>query len=82
MLKSNLCDYNYARVLVNDDVTMIGDNGTQVAFKICATFIKFTTKIDGTIIVDARDLDLITSMYNLLEYSSNYFNMTGNLWFY
>ena len=37
------------------------------------------TKIDGTTIDDAEDLDLI--MYSLIEYSSNYSD-TGSLWFY
>ena len=31
---------------------------------------------------DAEDLDLVMSMYNLIEYSSNYSETTGNLWFY
>ena len=30
---------------------------------------------------DAENLDLVMSMYNLLEYSSNYSDMTGSLWF-
>ena len=31
---------------------------------------------------DAEDLDLVMSMYNLIEYSSNYSETTENLWFY
>ena len=31
---------------------------------------------------DAKDLDLIVLMYNLLEYSSNYSDIAGSLWFY
>ena len=30
---------------------------------------------------DTEDLDLIMLLYNLLEYSSNYFDTTGRLWF-
>ena len=30
----------------------------------------------------AEDLDLVIPMYNLIEYSSNYSETTGNLWFY
>ena len=41
-----------------------------------------TTKSDGTTIDEAEDLDLVMLMYNLMEYSSNYSNMTGRLWFY
>ena len=43
---------------------------------------KCITEIDGTTIDDAEDLDLVMQMYNLLEYSSKYSNMTGSLWFY
>ena len=58
------------------------DNRTQVAFKNCAPFINCITKIDGITISDVKDLDLVMSMYNLLEYSSNHSYTTGNLCFY
>ena len=54
----------------------------RVAFKNCASFIKCIIKIDGTTIDDAKNLDLVMQMYNLLEYSSNYSDTTGSLWFY
>ena len=44
--------------------------------------IKFIAKTDGTTIDDAEDLDLVMQIYNLLEYSSNYSDTTGSLWFY
>ena len=40
------------------------------------------TKIDGTTIDDAEDLDLVILMYNVIEYSSNYSETTGSLWLY
>ena len=40
------------------------------------------TKIDGTTIDEAEDLDLVMPMYNLIEYSSIYSETTGSLWFY
>ena len=46
VLKSNLCAFNDAYILV------------KAAFKNCAPFIKCITKIDGTTIDDAEDLDL------------------------
>ena len=83
MLNPNLCDYNDAYILVRDDITIIGCNlQTEVAFKNCATFIMCITKIDGTTIDDADDLNLAMLMYNLLEYSSNYSDTTGSSWFY
>ena len=39
VLKSNLCDYNDAYILVRHNITIIGHNeATQVAFKNCAPF--------------------------------------------
>ena len=40
---------------------------TQVASKNCPLFPKCFTKIDGTTIDDAEDLDLVMSMDNLIE---------------
>ena len=34
VLKSNLCDYNDAYILVRGDITLIEYNGIQVVFKI------------------------------------------------
>ena len=31
---------------------------------------------------DAEDLDIVMPMKNLIEYSSNYFETRGSLWFY
>ena len=69
VLKSHLCDYNYAYNLVKDEITIMGHVKTQIALKNCAPFIKCITKIDGTTI---DDLYLAMSMYNLLEYRSYY----------
>ena len=81
VLKSNLCDYNDAYILVGGNSTIIGHQVTQVAFKNCAPFTKCIAKIDGTTIDDAEDLDLVIPMYNLIEHSSNYSEATESLWF-
>ena len=39
------------------------------------------TKIDGITIDYAEDLDLVIPMYNVIEYSSNYSDTTGRLWY-
>ena len=82
VLKSNLWDYNDAYILVRSNIIIIGHQATQVAFRNCAPFIKCITRIDETTIDDAEDLYLVMPMYNLVEYSSNYFETTGSLWFY
>ena len=79
VFKSNLCDYNDAYILVKDDITVAEALETQVSFKDCAPFTIFITKIDGTTIDNAEDLDLAMSMYNLIQYSSNYSETTRNL---
>ena len=50
---------------------------TEVSFKNCALFTKWITKIKGTTI---NDWDLVMTIYNLTEFSSNYFETS--LWFY
>ena len=82
MLKSNLCDFNDAYILVKGNITIAGNIATRVAFKNCAPFIKCITKIDGTTIDYAEDLDLVMPMYNLIEYNSNCSETTSNAWFY
>ena len=82
ILKSNLCDYNDAYILVIGDITVTAAPATQVGFNNCEPFTKCITKIDGITIDDAEDLDLFMPMYNLMEYSSNYSQTAGSLWFY
>ena len=82
VLKSNIYDYNDAYILVRGDITATEDPETQVAFKNWAQFTKCITDIYETTIDNAEYLDLVMSMYNLIEYSSNYSETTGSLWFY
>ena len=79
-MKSNLCDYNDAYILVKDDITLTA--APEELFRNCATFIKCIMKINQTKKDYAEDLDLVLPMYNLTEYSSNYSRTTGSLWFY
>ena len=69
VLRSNLCDYNDAYILVRGDITITGAAVTEVAFKNCAPFTKCFTKIDETTIDDAEDLYSVIPMHNLIEYS-------------
>ena len=64
VLKSSLEDYYEVYILVRGNSTIVEDNATQVAFKNCAPFVKCITKIDGTAIDIAKDLDLVMLMYN------------------
>ena len=80
-MKSNLCDYNDVYILLSGNITVLTALIKQVAIKTCAPFTKCITKIDKTTINDAGGLDLVMPMYNLIEYSSNYSEATGSLWF-
>ena len=53
-----------------------------MVYKNNAPFINCVLKINGVKIDNAEDLDVVISMYNLLEYSKNYRKTTGSLWNY
>ena len=82
MLRSNLCDYSDAYILVKGTVTVNGVvNGAEneilrrnrpLILKNNAPFVSCMTKINNEFIEDADDLDIVMPMYNLLEYSKNY----------
>ena len=87
MLRSNLCDYSDAYILVNGTITVAGNNlrdrrNRLLIFKNNAPFVSCITRINGELIEDADDLDIVMSMYNLLEYSKNYRKTTGSLYNY
>ena len=48
VLKSNICDYNDAYMLVRGDIIVTAAPATRVSFKNCPPFTKCITKIDET----------------------------------
>ena len=87
MLRSDLCDFSDAYIVVEGDITLEGDNDANkrnknLAFKNNAPFINCISKINGVKIYNAEDLDVVMPMYNLLEYCKNYRKTTGNIWNY
>ena len=93
MLRSNLCDYSDAYILVKGTITVMapGVNNANnirdkrnrpVILKNNAPFVSCITRINGELIEDADDLDIVMSMYNLLEYSKNYRKTIGSLYNY
>ena len=54
----------------------------ELTLKNNAPFVSCISKINNTLIDNAEDLDVVISMYNLLEYSKNYRKTTGSLWNY
>ena len=87
MLRSNLCDYSDAYILINGIITVAGNNprdrqNRPVILKNNAPFVSCITRINGELIEDADDLDIVMPMYNLLEYSKNYRKTIGSLYNY
>ena len=73
VIKSNLSDYSDAYILVTGDIELAAlAADTNVAFKNCAPFRRCATHINDEHIETAENLDIIMSMYNLIEYSDNY----------
>ena len=93
MLRSNSFDYADAYILVKGTITITGignDAATRraderdkgVTFKNCASFTKCINRINNTEIDNAKDIDIVMPMYNLIEYSDNYSKTSGSLWQY
>ena len=87
MLRSDLCDFSDADIVVEGDITLEGDNyankrNKNLAFKSNAPFFNCISKINGVKIDNGEDLDIVMPMYNLLQYSKNYGKTTGSLWNY
>ena len=81
VIKSNLCDYSDAYILVTGDITAANGNANRnVAFKNCASFTKCVTHINNEHVDNADNLAIVMPMYNLIEYSNNYSDTSGRLW--
>ena len=51
-------------------------------FKNYAPFTNCISKINNTQVDNAKDIDIVMPMYNLIEYSDNYSKTSGSLWQY
>ena len=91
MLRSSLCDYSDAYILVKGNISVNNNAGAGAAanntnkkaiFKNCAPFTNCISKINNTQIDNAEYIDIVMPMYNLIEYSDNYSKTSGSLWQY
>ena len=81
MLRSNLCDYFDVYILVKGTITVttpgVNNNANNirdkrnrpVILKNNPPFVSCIARINGELIEDADDLDIVISMYNLLEHT-------------
>ena len=65
-IKSSLCGYSDAFILVMGNITVAADNDTDVAFKYCAPFSTCTTKIDDNFVDETNHIYIAVLMYNLI----------------
>ena len=91
MLKSSLCDYSDAYILVKGTISVnntaadgaaVNNIKKKVIFKNCAPFTNYISETNNTQIGNAKDIDIVMPMYNFIEYSDNYAKTTGSLWQY
>ena len=88
MLRSDLCDFSDAYIVVKGIVTVSTDErdrdemNRQVIVKNNAPVISRISKINGVLVENAEGLGIVMPMYNLLEYSKNYSKTSGSLWNY
>ena len=92
-LRSSLCYYADAYILFKGTITITGaednvaarqadERNKGVIFKNSVPFTKSISKVNDTEIDNARDIDIVMEMYNLIEYCDNYSKTSGSLWQY
>ena len=89
MLKSSFCDYRDVYILVKGTITVantvvataaaknVNKTMSKVIFKNCAPFTDCISEINNTQVDNAKDIDVVMPMYNLVEYSDNYSKTSG-----
>ena len=87
MLRSDLCDYSDAYLWVKGKIIVTNPNDNanfnkELTLKNKAPFISCISKINGELVENAEDLDIVMPMYNLFEYSKNHEKTLGSLFNY
>ena len=82
MLKSRLCDYSDAYILGSVTITvaaLAAGNSRSAILKNFAPFTDCRSQTNRTQVDNARDLDVVMPMFNLIKYSNVYLETSGNL---
>ena len=92
MLKSGLCDYSDAYILVSGNITIhwegaddnskrwLNERNKAVISKNSPPFTDTISEINNTQTDNAKNLDVGIPMYNLFEYSDNHSRTSESLW--
>ena len=74
MLQSRLCDYSDAYILFKGNISIAPEAGDkpnngdkEEVFKNCAPFTDSISKINNTQIDNAKDIDVVMLMHNLIQ---------------
>ena len=88
MLKLGLCGYNVVYILVSGNIKVAvlpagrGNKNIQLVIKNCAPFINWISKINNTQRDNAKEIDVVMLMHNLIEYGNNHSKTLRSLWQY
>ena len=91
VIKSILCDCSVAYIHVKTTLTVeniaaaaapVNNTSKKIIIKNCAPFTNCINETNNTQVDDAQDIDIVISMYDLIEYSNVYLKTLGNLWQY
>ena len=89
MSRSSLCNYSDAYILVSafiriSNIAAAGGeaNNRKNIIKNCAPCTNCINEINNTQIDNAEDIDIVTAIYNLIEYIDNYSKLSGSIWHY
>ena len=80
MLRSTLCDYADSYIFVKGTITITAECDNPAAER--ADERNKGVIFKNTHIDNAHDIDIVMSMYNVIEYSGNYSKTSGSLWRY
>ena len=87
MLKPSLCDCSDAYILVKGTITVPNTAPTdadannankKVIFKNCAPFINCVSEVNNKQVDNAKNIDIVMPVSNLIEYSDNYSKTSGS----
>ena len=88
ILKLSLCNDSDEHILVKGTITVPNTTATtaatnngnkKVIFKDCAPFTDCRSEINNRQVAMTKDIDVVISMYNLIEYSDYYLKTCGSL---
>ena len=88
MLRSSLCDYSDAYILVKGTITVANaaiataaanNVDKKVIFWNCAPFTNCISRINNTQVDDAHDIDVVMPMDNLIKWKHNYLKSSAIL---